>query len=314
MSFLISGTGSALPERIVTNDDLSSIVDTNDEWIVTRTGIKTRHICTTERVVDLCETAAKKAVENAGIKMSDIDLIICSTLNGEFITPSLGCAVAERLGISPAAFDINGACSGFVYALDLADMYLQRDGFNNILVIAGEVMSKHLNWTDRSTCILFGDGAGAAVVCRGDALKYMKIGAKCDFDILNIQSGMKKNPFSKEIPRGYVKMDGKEVYRFAVNAVKEELSGAKAATGIEKFDFYVLHQANLRIIDAVKNRVGADENFPVNIDKCGNMSSASIPVLLDEMVRDGRIQKGTRLFISAFGAGLTTATAVIIWE
>lgn len=317
MSLKIVGTGRATPEKILANDDLALLVDTSDEWIFSRTGIKTRHICETETLTDLCEKAALKALEKSALTGDDIDLIICSTIGGDYITPSLACAVSQRLSLSCPAFDINAACSGFIYALDLAESYIASGKAERILIICAEMMSKHADWTDRSTCVLFGDGAGACVVTKGSAVDYIKLYTKGDAKVLNIQDGSGNSPFREKKERSFLSMQGQEVFKFAVSVfdslTKEALEKLKLTP--DEIDFFLLHQANKRIIDSARTKLNQpEEKFPVNIARYGNISSASIPILLDEMLEDRKIKKGDRLLLSAFGAGLTAGICVMTWE
>lgn len=318
MGLRIIGTGRGLPRHVVTNQMLAGLVDTSDEWITTRTGIKSRYVCTDETLTDLSAEAAKNALAKAGTDISDIDLVLCSTIGGDYVTPSLSCAVSERLGASCPAFDINAACSGFLYALETADTFLSAGKAKKILVVCAEQMSRHADWTDRKTCVLFGDGAGACVVMGGDALRYIHLTASGNDKILHLLSGTGNSPFIKEKREyGYLHMDGQEVFKFAVGMAEKELSRAldKLGLGADQIDYFLIHQANKRIIDAIRTRTGQPEHkFPVNIDRYGNMSSATIPVLLDECLEAGRIKTGDVLFLTAFGAGLTTGTCVMVWE
>ena len=315
MSLSILSTGSAVPERFVCNDELSKFLDTSDEWITSKTGIKTRAVCTAETLTDLSVKAAETAIKRAAIDPALIDLCICSTICGDFVMPSLACAVIERLSLSCPAFDINAACTGFVYALDIAAAYIAAGKARYILIISADRMSAQVDWTDRNLCVLFGDGAGACVVTAGDSLKYIHLTAKGDTTIIRQPAGTGNSPFAAN-PRlyDYFQMDGQEVFKFAVSAVERECSLAVSKTSARPIDFFILHQANKRIIDSVRKRMGESESkFPVNIDKYGNTSSASVPILLDEMNSDGRLKRGNILLITAFGAGVTTGTCVIEW-
>ena len=319
MSFKIIGTGKGIPKRSVSNYELSSFLDTNDEWITTRTGIKNRYVCVEESLTDLAETAAMSAIKKALLKKEDIDLIICSTISGDYVTPSLACAVAEKLRISCPAFDINAACAGFIYAFDIAALYLKGCKAKNILIISAEMMSKHVDWNDRKTCVLFGDGAGACVVTHGNALKYINLTLSADTEMINLSSHKEDNPFVKaeKNKTEFLHMQGQDVFKFAVTTVEKEAQLAFEALSIapKDIDYFLLHQANKRIIDSIRRRFGQKEDkFPVNIDKYANMSSATIPILLDEMLAEGRIKPGDTLFLSAFGAGMTAGSCVIVWE
>lgn len=318
MGLRIIGTGRGLPRHEVTNQMLAGLVDTSDEWITTRTGIRSRRVCTDETLTDLSAAAAKNALIKAGTDISDIDLILCSTIGGDYVTPALSCAVSERLGASCPAFDLNAACSGFLYALETADAFLSAGKAQKILIVCAEMMSRHADWTDRKTCVLFGDGAGACVVTNGGALRYIHLTASGNDKILHLVSGTGNSPFVAEKRElGHLHMDGQEVFKFAVGMAEKELSRALDALGLDAdgVDHFLIHQANKRIIDAIRTRTGQPEHkFPVNIDRYGNMSSATIPVLLDECLEAGRIQAGDVLYLTAFGAGLTTGTCVMVWE
>lgn len=318
MSLRIIGTGRGLPQREVTNQALLQFVDTSDEWITTRTGIRSRRVCTDETLTDLSTQAAGNALEKAGTDIRDIGFILCSTIGGDYVTPSLACTVSERLGACCPAFDLNAACSGFLYALETADAFLAAGKAEKILIVCAERMSRHVDWADRATCVLFGDGAGACVVTRGNALKYLHLTASGNFKMLNLPSGTGNSPFiaEKRTP-GYLHMDGQEVFKFAVGMAEKELARALDALGLgaEQIDHFLIHQANKRIIDAIRVRVGQpEEKFPQNIGRYGNMSSATIPVLLDECLEAGRIRQGDALYMTAFGAGLTTGACVLVWE
>ena len=314
----ITGMGRGIPERCVTNDELANFLDTDDEWIVSRTGIKTRYVCTNETLTDLSVTASKQALKKAGISVETIDLLICSTLGGEYRTPSLACTVAAQIGAKCPAFDINAACTGFVYALDTASVYIEAKKAKNVLIICAEMMSAQADWTDRNTSILFGDGAAAFVVTKGNALKYISLSAIPATTILNLPTDTGNSPFiENKVPRSYLYMQGQEVFKFAVNVVGNDVKQALETLNLsaEQIDYYVLHQANKRIIDSIRVKLKqSEEKFPMNIQKYGNISSASIPLLLSEMLDEGKIKPGKTLFISAFGAGLTAGCCVLNWE
>lgn len=318
MSIKIIATGSALPEKSLTNTELAELVETNDEWIKSRTGISSRHVCTDETISDLAASAAAKALAKSGLKVEDIDLILCSTISGDYTTPSLSCIVGLRLGAKCPAIDLNAACAGFTYALDVAAAYIETKRAKNVLIVSAEMMSKHIDWTDRNTCVLFGDGAGAAIVTEGNALKYMHILAEPNIPFLYLEGKTGNSPFYKHnVKEGYLKMDGQEVFKFAVTMIEKEVKAAVEALGITKddIDYYILHQANKRILLTAQDRLKEPESkFPSNIHETGNMSSATIPVLLDQLLEAGKIKKGDTLFMSAFGAGLTAGSCVMVWE
>lgn len=322
----ITGTGSALPERIVTNFELEQLVDTSEEWIRERTGISARHISTGESVADMAAAAAAKAMESAGKSVQEVELILVATCSPEMLLPCCACQVQRIIGADNAvAFDINAACSGFVFALSTAYSYMQAGMYKNALIIGSEVLSKLVDWTDRSTCVLFGDGAGAAFV---EIQEERQENASGIIGILQGSDGAGGmvlscydrpicNPYTVPNEKsGYVKMDGQAVYKFAVKQVavciQETLQ--KVDMDISEVDLFVLHQANIRIIEGVAKRLQADiGKFPANLHKVGNMSSATIPVLLDELNRSGKLKRGDKVVLAGFGAGLTYGACVIIW-
>ena len=318
MSLKIIGMGIGIPERCVSNDELAGFLDTDDEWIVSRTGINTRYVCTSESLTDLSVTASKQALNKAELSTDDIDLIICTTIAGDFRTPSLACSVAEKIGTKCPAFDINAACTGFIYALEVASGYFSLGKARNILMICAEMMSAQVDWNDRNTCILFGDGAAACVMTAGDALKYISLSAIADTSSLSMTTDNGNSPFlQNKKAKSFLQMQGQEVFKFAVSVVGPEIKKALGALKItpEQVDWYILHQANKRIIDSIRTRLRQPvEKFPLNIDKYGNLSSVSIPLLLHELLEGGSLKPNDTLFMSAFGAGLTFGSCVYIWE
>jgi len=310
--------GKAIPEKCISNDNLAKFLKTDDEWITARTGIKTRYICTHESLVDLSSAASMRALEKAGLLPGDIDLIICATLGGDYRTPAHACVVAEKIGAKCASFDINAACTGFVYALDIASCYLQTGKATNILIVCAEMMSTHVDWTDRSTCIIFGDGASACTVTKGDALKYISLSAIPESTILKLPIDSGNNPFIENaIPKSYLYMQGQDVFKFAVRIVGVDINKALETLNLtsDQIDYYILHQANKRIIDSIRIKLKQpEEKFPININKYGNISSVSVPLVMCEMLDEGKIKKGDTLFLSAFGAGLTAGCCVLVWE
>jgi len=318
MSLKIIGTGRALPKKQITNDDLSKFIDTSDKWITERTGIKSRFICTNESLTDLSETASKVAIKKSGLNKKDIDLILCATIIGDYSTPSLACCISERLSIDVPAFDINAACSGFIYALDVADAYLQTGKAKNILIVSAEMLSKQIDWNDRSTCVLFGDGAGACVVTKGTTLKYINLTAKGEVAPLYSKTGTGNSPFAENPEeQGFLYMNGQDVFKFAVGSIEKGAKRAFEVTGLsaKDIDYFLIHQANKRILEHARLKLKQPESkFPANIHKYGNMSAVTIPVLLDEMLEEGKIKVGDKLLLTAFGAGLTTGTCIIEWE
>ena len=317
----ICGTGSALPGREVTNDDLSRIMDTSDDWIRSRTGIGKRHLATEETLAGLAAAAARQALAEAEMKPEELDMILAATLSADKILPSLACELQRELGaVHAAAFDINAACSGFLFALQTADAYIQCGVCKNVLVVGGEILSKLMDWNDRSTCVLFGDGAGAAVV-RADKefgiLGSVQGSDGTKGDALLCENRRNNNPYVKnDTALPYVSMDGQAIYKFAVRTVPKAVMEAvlKAGLAIEDIDLFLLHQANIRILEAVSRRLKAPmEKFPTNLESCGNISAGSVPVLLDYVNQKGMIQKGDKIVLAGFGAGLTWGASVLTW-
>lgn len=333
VSIRITGTGSALPGRIVTNKELEQMVETSDEWIRERTGIGERHVSVGETVVTLASEAARKALEQAGKRAEEIDLILVATCSPEQYLPCCACQVQADIGaVNALAFDVNAACSGFLFALNTADAYLRMGLAENALIIGSEVLSKLVDWTDRSSCILFGDGAGAVVVeqCEvspgilGRALHSDGTGGgvlQCDARELTTpyaRTSAAKTDQNQPMDdrEHFIQMDGQEVYRFATRRVPQCIEEALSDAGltVPDIDLFVLHQANARIIDAVAKRLHADrEKFPTNLERVGNLSSASIPVLLDELHKQGKLHRGDRIVLAGFGAGLTIGACVMTW-
>ena len=321
MSVRIIGTGSALPEKKVTNEDLAQLVDTSDEWIRERTGIGSRHISTGETVVSLAAQACEKALESAGRSASETDLILVATASPEVGIPCAACQVQSLLGASHAvAFDLNAACSGFLFALNTACAYIEAGIYENALIVGSEVLSKIVDWTDRGTCVLFGDGAGAVLVERSKQpgiLGFVQHSDGTKGEVLRCDGRQLKNPYiSLTFDSPFVKMDGREVFAFAVRQVPSCIQEVLQQTGlaVEDIDLYVLHQANRRIVEGIAKRLTVEvDKFPMNLDRVGNMSSAAIPVLLDELNREGRLQEGMTLVLSGFGAGLTYGACVLRW-
>ena len=309
------------------------MVETSDEWIRERTGIGERHVSVGETVVTLASEAARKALEQAGKRAEEIDLILVATCSPEQYLPCCACQVQADIGaVNALAFDVNAACSGFLFALNTADAYLQMGLAKNALIIGSEVLSKLVDWTDRGSCILFGDGAGAVVVERcgttagilGRALHSDGTGG----GVLQCGARELTTPYARTSAaktdqnqptdgrEHYIQMDGQEVYRFATRRVPQCIEEALSDAGlaVPDIDLFVLHQANARIIDAVAKRLHADrDKFPTNLERVGNMSSASIPVLLDELNRQGKLHRGDRIVLAGFGAGLTIGACVMTW-
>lgn len=321
MKTRIIGTGSCLPKQVITNDDLSKVMDTSDEWIYSRTGIKERHLVLQETTVSMSAEAARLAMKDAGVAAGEIELIIVGTVSPDHITPSVACEVqAEIEAVNAVAFDINAACSGFMYALNIANAYLQCGTYKTALIIGAETLSKIMDWSDRSTCVLFGDGAGAAVVRGDETYGLLSFDQGSDGTKGMVLAGVNRTnnnilvETSKELQ--YVKMDGQEVYKFAVTAVPASLKKTieQAGLSIEDIDYFALHQANIRILQSVAKRLKvSEEKFPISLDHCGNVSAASVPILLDEMNKKELLKPGMKIALSGFGGGLTWASAVLEW-
>ena len=313
----IIGTGSAHPTCKVTNTMLEQFLETSDEWITERTGIKERLVISSEKLEDLAVIAANKALEDANLKVSDIDYIICSNVVNEYVTPALSCIIQGKLGATCPTVDINAACAGFLFALDMADDKLNAKKAKNILIVCAEEPSRMVSWQNRSTSVLFGDGAGAAVVTEGDALKAIRLTTSSLTEVLYYQRKLEPTPYiTKEENFEPLVMKGREVFKHAVTSSCRDIRKLLNQTGLEPEDvkYYVLHQANLRIIESIRNFLGVDkERVPHNVDRYGNISSAALPALLDELNRAGKLQKGDKLVFSAFGAGFTTGACIIEW-
>lgn len=320
----ITGTGSYVPAKVLTNVDLERMVATSDQWITERTGIRERRLVTPgEACSDLAIKAAEGALKAAGVSAAELDMILLATCTGDYPLPATACLIQHRLGATrAAACDLSAACCGFVYALAVADAYL-KTGLRHVLVIGSEVMSVITDWTDRNTCILFGDGAGAAVVStsdgeRGILSSHLKSdGALCDLII--VPGGGSRNPPSEKIVAErmqFIRMKGNETFKVAVRTLEDIARETLAANNlsVKDLDLYVPHQANGRILKSVADRLGLPiEKMMLNLDRYGNTSAASIPIALDEAVQEGRIKEGSLVMIGAFGAGLTWASALIRW-
>ncbi|MBQ3225625.1 MAG: ketoacyl-ACP synthase III [Clostridia bacterium] len=323
MNAKIAGVGMYLPEKVLTNFDLEKMVDTSDEWITKRTGIKERHIAREDEFAsDMAVIAAKEAIEDAGLSAEDIDLILVSSVSSEMITPTIACLVQKQIGATKAAaIDMNSACTGFVSAMIIAQQFIKSGTYQNILVIGTDTMTKYTDWEDRASCVLFGDGAGAAVVTPcpdGDGILAFDMGADgTKSDVLSIphlkfseedlarRGGEKKRTFW---------MDGSEVFKFAVRVMCEAMNCAldKAGMTVSDLDLIVPHQANIRIVDGAVKRLGIDpEKVFVNIQKTGNMSSACVPLALCEAIREGKAKQGDTIGLVGFGGGLTWASLIM---
>jgi len=322
---VIAGTGSCVPEKQLTNEDLTKMVDTNDEWITTRTGIKVRRIAAeNETTASLATEAAKKALQQANVSPEDVEMIIVATITPEMVFPATACFVQAQLGAKKAwAFDISAACSGFVYALSIAQHFVISGKYDNVLVIGAETISKITDYKDRTSCILFGDGAGAAVVKRGDAngskgIFYSTCGSDgSGWPAIHCPAYGSRHPADKPLENPnhiYLQISGREVYQLAVRKIIETVEDCltNCKLTINDIDLFIPHQMNARIIESVAKRLElSDEKVFINIDKYGNTSAASIPIALDECLRQGRIKKGDIILLVAFGGGLTWGANVI---
>lgn len=321
----ISGTGSALPTKILTNNDLAKLVDTSDEWITTRTGIKERRIAVDgEYTSTFAVEAARQALSMAGIRPDELDLIILGTVTPDFPFPSTACIVQNELGAHNAvAFDVSAACSGFIYGLSIADSFIRSGRTRKALVIGAEVLSRVVDWKDRNTCILFGDGAGAAVIEASEGQSGVMsthiFSNGSYWDLLHQPGSGSRNPASNpdtDPNLFFIRMEGNEVYKHAVRAMEESAIAALNANGLTASDISLLipHQANRRIIDAIAKRLDLDaERVFINLHRYGNTSSASIPIALDEANRQGRLKSGDLLLLDAFGGGFTYGSALVNW-
>ena len=313
----ISGTGSALPKKIVTNEMLSQFLDTSDEWIRTRTGVLSRQVISDEKLEDLAAEAAMKALDNAGMKAEELDFIICSNVVNEYITPQLSCIIQGAIGATCPCIDINCACAGLVHALEIAESFYQAGRVKNVLIVCAEEPTRMTDWSDRRTCVLFGDGAGAIVLTPGDNIKSIKLSAASATDKLWQYRTLQPTPYiTKEEVSTPLQMKGQEVFKFAVTAATKDIKRALDETGIEasQIDHYLLHQANIRIIKAIQHFLEQPaEKFPTNVEDHGNSSSACCPILLDECNRKGLLKKGDMIAMSAFGAGFVSGAVIFEW-
>lgn len=315
----ISGTGSYLPPRVVTNAEMESIVDTTDEWIRARTGISQRHIAGEgEHTVDLAEQAARRAIEAAGIKPQDLDLIVVATTTADQVFPSTACLLQSRLDVHGCpAFDVQAVCTGFVYALGVAEKFIRTGSSKRALVIGAETFSRILNWEDRTTCVLFGDGAGAVVLEAVDEPGIYSTHLHADGDyanLLHVPQGVSTNYEAVREGRAYVEMKGNEVFKMAVRTLGRIVDETLEANGMQKddIDWLVPHQANIRIISATAKKLDMPmERVVCTVAEHGNTSAASIPLALDTAVRDGRIQRGQNVLLEGFGGGFTWGSALL---
>ena len=315
----ISGVGKAVPELELCNEQIAEFIDTSDEWIESRTGIKSRRISTGETTTDLASLAAKEALLDSGMAKEDIDLVIVATVTPDYNMPSTACCVAQRLGIQKATcFDLSAACSGFIYASEVAVSLIYQGGYKNALVIGAEVLSKTVDWSDRNTCVLFADGAGAVIYTRSSENKVLKILTHSDgegSDLITLPNLSEPSRFNSiQNPQKYMQMNGREVYKFATTAVPQNIQDVLADTGYtpQDIDLYILHQANARIMDSVAKKLDVEsKRFFKNLQHYGNTSAASIPMALKDA--KGLLKPGDKLILSGFGAGLTWGSMLIEW-
>lgn len=313
----IAGTGSVLPKKVVTNDMLSEFLDTSDEWIRTRTGVVSRHVISDEKLEDMAIEAAEKALSDAGITATELDFIICSNVVNEYVTPQLSCIIQGGIGASCPCIDINCACAGFIYAIEIAESFYKAGKVRNVLVVSAEEPTRMTDWSDRRTCVLFGDGAGAAVLSPGDNIRSIGLSASSATDKLWQYRLLQPTPYitkeEKDVP---LQMKGQDVFKFAVKAAGRDITRVLDETGLtaDQVDHYIVHQANIRIINAIQDYLGQPSSkFPVNIHDHGNSSSSCCPILLDECNRSGLLKKGDLIVMSAFGAGFVSGAMVFEW-
>jgi 3-oxoacyl-[acyl-carrier-protein] synthase-3 len=315
----IIGTGGYLPEKIVTNADLEKMVDTTDEWITDRTGIRKRHVAAEgETTCDLAEHAARGAIDAAGISSADIDLIIIATTTPDKVFPSTACLLQQRLGLHGIpAFDIQAVCTGFVYALAVADKFIKTGTSKNALVVGAETLSRIIDWTDRRTCVLFGDGAGAVVLQASDEPGIVSTHLHADGQyesLLHVPQGISRGYDKVQSNQAFIQMQGKEVFKVAVNTLGRIVDETLSANKLQNtdIDWLIPHQANTRIITATAKKLGMPmDRVVLTVDEHGNTSAASVPLALDVAVRDGRIRSGDTLLLEAFGGGFTWGSALI---
>ena len=320
----IMGTGSYVPERILTNDDLAKIVDTNDEWITTRTGIRERRIAADDEATsDLAFKAAEKAIIDAGIDKNEIELIIVATMTQDHLTPSTAALVQDKLGIKAAAFDVSAACTGFIYGFTAGYSFIKAGIYKKVLVIGAETMSRVIDWEDRGTCILFGDGAGAVVLGEVETGGFLASHLAADgsgaCELIVPAGGSRKAATAETIENRevYLKMNGREIFKFAVKAFPESVENVLTQQNLiaDDIDIFIPHQANVRIIESIAKRFNQPlDKFFVNLHKYGNTSGASIPIALDEASKEGRFKKGDKIVATGFGGGLTYGSILFEWS
>ena len=328
MKGVICGTGACVPERVLDNHKIAEFVDTSDQWIRERTGVLRRHIAEKETTVSMGAEAARQAIKESGISSDEVDLIIAATSTPDQIFPCTACEIQKKLELYQAAgFDLNAACSGFLFAYQTAQAYISSGIYKNILVVGSERLSRIVDWKDRGTCILFGDGAGAVMLCAREGRNYASF-ARSDgrggeaLTCPAVKSSLNREPQTETAGSAalksekYLFMDGREVFQFAVRSVPEAIRRVLEKNNLktEEIDWFILHQANRRIVEAAATRLGMGiERFPMNLQEYGNTSSASIPILLHEMNRNGKLKKGQKLVLAGFGAGLSWGASVLEW-
>ena len=313
----ISGTGSSLPKQVVTNQMLAEILDTSDEWITTRTGIKERRVLSSEYLVDLGVDAAKKALADANLEPKDLDFVIVANVVNEYVTPALSCIIKEKIGAKCPCIDLNGACVGFVYACDIAEAYYKIGRVKNVLVVCAEAPAHMLDWHDRTCAVLFGAGAGAVVLTPGDNILTTRLTSSDGWDRLYEMHDLQWCPYDTKGKTNLpLVMHGQDVFRFATSTCVNDLNVVLKDANLtaDQIDTYFIHQANLRIIKFIEHMLGQpSEKFPTNIEKYGSTSSASLPILLDETKRAGKLHEGDMVAFSAFGAGLVSGAMIMKW-
>ncbi len=319
MKARVLGTGSYLPEHILTNDDLAKIVDTSDEWIQERTGIRERHL-TDQGTVFMAAEAARKALENSELTVEDLDLILVGTVSPDYLYPSVACQLQAAIGAENIpCMDLSAACSGFLFSMNTAAAWIQSGIYKKVLVVGAETLSRFVDWSDRTTCVLFGDGAGAVVLGADEEGIYgIEMGSNGSKGMVLHCPGITiENPIChQEKKQQYLYMDGREVYRFATRKIPESVRKITEETGtdIAEIDHFIMHQANLRILASAAKKLGISmEKIPTNMEHCGNLASASIPVLLDEYNRAGKLKRGQRVLVCGFGGGLTWGSTLMVW-
>ena len=296
---------------------LSQFLDTSDEWIKTRTGVSSRFVISDEKLEDLAAEAAEKALKDAGIKAEDLDFIICSNVVNEYITPQLSCIIQGAIGATCPCIDINCACAGFIHAVEMAEAFYQAGKVRNVLIVCAEEPTRMTDWSDRRTCVLFGDGAGAAVLTPGDNIKSVRLSASSATEKLWQYRTLQPTPYiTKDEMDVPLQMKGQDVFKFAVTAASKDITRALNDSQItaSDVDYYLLHQANIRIINAIQNYLEQPaDKFPTNVENHGNSSSSCCPILLDECNRKGMFKKGDKIAMSAFGAGFVSGALVMEW-